>query len=829
MRASSDAVSGACFHCGLPVEAPSRWRARVAGAERDFCCAGCEAVASTIAAGGLECYYERRTAPAAVPQEAAFPATAYDEPEALRQFAAPAAGGLLEATLILSHVRCAACLWLIEQALARTPGVRRADINYATHRARVVWDPRLARPSAIIAAVRAIGYDAAPWDPQRQAAAERTERRAALWRLFVAGFAAMQAMMYAWPAYVDDGAGTLAPQAESLMRWAALALTLPVIAFACGPFFAGARREIARLRPGMDTPIAIGIASGFAASAWATVTGEGTVYFDSIAMLVFLLLGARYLELAVRQRAVRALDRLARWVPAFALRLADPADPGSAERVAAHALAPGDRVLVPAGERIPADGTVEAGASSADESLLTGEPVPVAKGQGAALAAGTLNLEQPLVMRVERAGTATRAAAIARLAERAAAARPRLVAQADQIAHATTWVVLATAAGAGLWWGDPWIAIAVLVATCPCALALAAPLALAAAAGRLMQGGVALTRAAALETLARATDVVLDKTGTLTRGRFSLRRVQVLGAAPEAECLALARALEAGANHPLARAFDAPGPRAQVSALENHPGRGVAARAGGRRVRIGTAAFCAELAGSSAPALAVPEPAQTQVWLADEHGWLALFVLEDTLRADAPAAVEALRGSGFALHLVSGDRPEAVAALAARLGIGAFAGGATPQDKAAYVERLQAAGRVVVMVGDGLNDAPVLARAHAAIAMGSGAEAAQARADFVLLAERGESRLGAAAECFGVARRAMRIVRQNFAWASAYNSLALPLAATGWIGPWEAAIGMAASSFIVVLNAARAGAAATEGKPWKASSSSFLCPSRSYS
>ncbi|MCX7960783.1 MAG: heavy metal translocating P-type ATPase [Burkholderiales bacterium] len=821
-------MSAACFHCGLPVDAPGRWRAQVAGAVREFCCAGCEAVATAIAAGGLERYYETRTAPAPAPQPCA-PAAAYDEPQALAQFAAPAGEGLLEATLILERVRCAACLWLVEQTLARTPGVRRASVNYATHRATVAWDPRATRPSAIIAAVRAIGYDAAPWDPQRQTLVERDERRAALWRLFVAGFGAMQTMMYAFPAYIDEGAGTLAPEAENLMRWAAFALTLPVLIFSCGPFFAGAAREIRRLRPGMDTPIAIGIAAGFSASAWATFTGAGAVYFDSIAMLVFLLLAARYLELAVRQRAARALDRLARWVPESALRLRDPTDPGSVERVAAHALVAGDRVLVPAGERVPADGTVEAGSSTVDESLLTGEPAPIAKSAGARVAAGTLNLEQPIVVRAERAGSGTRAAAIARLAERAAAEKPRLVALADRIAHATTWAVLATAAFA--WWhsADPWIAIAVLVATCPCALALGAPLALSAAAGRLMQAGVALKRASALETLAATTDVVLDKTGTLTRGRFSLRGLRTFGTADEAACLALARALEAGATHPLARAFDGPGPRAPLSGLENHPGRGIAARGDAGRVRIGTAAFCAELAGAPAPEAAPPDRAATPVWLADERGWLAVFWLEDALRADAAQTVRALAQSGLRLHLVSGDRAEAVGALASRLEIARFVGGATPEEKIAYVERLQREGRIVAMVGDGLNDAPVLARAHAAIAIGSGADAAQARADFVLLAERTEARLAAAAECFAVARRAMRIVRQNFAWASAYNLVALPLAAGGFVGPWEAALGMAASSFIVVLNAARAaGGAATGDGPWKASSSSFLCRSRSY-
>ncbi|MDW8468053.1 MAG: heavy metal translocating P-type ATPase metal-binding domain-containing protein [Burkholderiales bacterium] len=673
-------MSAACFHCGLPVDAPGRWRAQVAGAVREFCCAGCEAVATAIAAGGLERYYETRTAPGPAPQPYA-PAAAYDEPQALAHYAVPAGEGLLEATLILERVRCAACLWLLEQTLRRTPGVRRADVNYATRRATVVWDPRATRPSAIIAAVRAIGYDAAPWDPQRQSA--RRARRAAR--------GAVATVRRRLRRDADDdvrvsglhrrGRGHARARGREPHALGGVRAHASRAPFSCGPFFAGAAREIRRLRPGMDTPIAIGIAAGFSASAWATFTGAGAVYFDSIAMLVFLLLAARYLELAVRQRAARSLERLSRWVPEFALRLRDPADPGTAERVAAHALAAGDRVLVPAGERVPADGTVEAGCSTVDESLLTGEPAPIAKSPGARVAAGTLNLEQPLVLCVERAGSGTRAAAIARLAERAAAAKPRLVALADRIAHATTWAVLATAAFA--WWhsADPWIAVAVLVATCPCALALGAPLALSAAAGRLMQAGVALTRASALEALAATTDVVLDKTGTLTRGRFRLRGVRTFGAADEAACLALARALEAGATHPLARAFDGPGPRASLSALENHPGRGVAARGEAGRVRIGTAAFCAELAGAPPPAAAPPDPAATPVWLADERGWLAVFWLEDALRPDAADTVRALARSGLRLHLVSGDRAEAVGALASRLAIARFVGGATPQSK----------------------------------------------------------------------------------------------------------------------------------------------------
>jgi Cu2+-exporting ATPase len=771
------------------------------------------AVASTIAAAGHVQYYETREQPGGKPQ--GLPdALVFDDLLAQKQFSVSNGPNERSATLILDGIRCAACLWLNEHTLRGIPGVLRADINYATRRARVSWDPSRLRLSAIIGAIRAVGYDAFPWDPRRQAAFDRAARRTALWQLFVAGFGAMQVMMYAFPAYVDEGAGTLTREAENLMRWASLLLTTPVIVFSCGPFFAGAWRELKNLRPGMDTPIALGIGAGFAASTWATVTGEGAVYFDSIAMLVFLLLLARHFELGARQGAARMLDRLARWSPAVAFRIED----GSTKQVQVHELVAGDRVLVPAGDRVPADGVVLRGCSSVDESLLTGESLPLAKAEGTLLVAGSVNLEQALEMRVERAGADTRVAAIARLVERASASRPRLVAAADRIAHGLTWLVLAVAAAAGLASGNGWIAVAVLVATCPCALALAAPVALTRAAGELLSRGVVLTRASALETLAKATDVVLDKTGTLTRGQFRIVRATLLGSAGEAECLALAAALEAGNRHPLARAFAAAAP-ASVTGIRNFPGQGIEGRVGGRRVRIGTLAFCGELA--VAPPGAAADTSHSMVYLADERGWLATFALEDELRPDTVATVAALRGAGLRVHLLSGDHPAAVAGVAGRLGIELATGGALPQDKFDYVARLQREGRVVAMAGDGLNDTPVLARADVSFAMGSGAEAAQSCSDVILL----ESSLGEMVNCFVLARGAMRIVKQNFGWALAYNAFALPLAATGWIGPWEAAVGMAASSFVVVLNALRVGGAAPESKAWKASTSSSLSPS----
>ena len=747
--------------------------------------------------------------------EALPPVEVYDDPAAQREFVAAPREGLREATLILDRIRCAACLWLNEQSLRRVPGVLRADVNFTTQRAQVAWDPAVTKLSKILEAIRAVGYDAYPFDPRRGDELANGERRRTLWRLFVAGFGAMQVMMYAWPAYIDAGGGTLSADAESLMRWASFVLTTPVLLFSCAPFFRGAWQDARQRRISLDTPIALGLAAGFGASAWATLTGSGEVYFDSIAMLAFLLLGARTAELFARQKAGRELDRLARWMPSSALRFVAG---GETERVPAHALAAGDRVLVGAGARVPADGVVEEGASSADESLLTGESRPVAKAAGAVLVGGSVNLEQPLTMRVTHAGADTQAAAIGRLVERAAASRPLLVERADRLAQVLTYIVIVVAALAWLASGSVWVAVAVLVATCPCALALAAPIVLTRAGALLLARGAALTRARALEALERATDVVLDKTGTLTCGRPAIARVALLSDLDEARCRALAAALEASGTHPLARAFRgqvmASAPPA-LQARRNEAGRGVEARLGERLVRIGSPRFCAGIAGT--PAL----QAGAQVYLAQEGRWLAAFFIEDALRPEAAEVVAGLAARGLRVHLLSGDEPAIVEAMAQRLGIGAWLGGATPQEKFDYVARLQAEGRVVAMVGDGLNDAPVLARADASAAMGAGADAAQLQADVVLTGDR----LGALGELLDAARGAMRLVRQNLGWALLYNAVALPAAALGWIGPWEAAIGMSASSFIVVLNALRP---LDREKAWKAASTSSS-PSRSLS
>lgn len=794
-----------------------RYTVLVEGTARPLCCSGCEAVARAIVAAGLESYYRHRSALPASPRETlpefVGELKLYDSPKVQQGFVRAAGEHVREASLILEGIRCAACVWLNEQHLARLPGVLAVSVNYATRRARVRWDATRVRLSEILRAIAAIGYTAHPYDPGRHEEILRQERRRALWELFVAGFGMMQVMMLAIPAYLA-GEGEMPRDIEALLRWGGFLLTVPVVGFSAARFFRGAWNDLRARHLGMDVPVALGVGLAFAASVWATLTGVGEIYFDSITMFVFFLLGGRYLEWNARQRAADASEALARLRPAMAWKLSTYPESAEEARVAVAELVPGDYVRVRPGEAVPADGVVVEGVTAVDEALLTGESRPVAKRPGDGVIGASLNVESQVVVRVERVGEETVLAGILRLLDRAAAEKPPIAALADRVAAWFVAALLVVASGVFLYWFsvDParalWITVAVLVVTCPCALSLATPAALGAATARLAKRGLLVTRGHALEALARATHVVFDKTGTLTEDRVDLEDVLALGPLPAHECLALAAGLEQGAEHPVGQALREAA-RTRGLALPagslpvRVPGAGMEAVTDGRRLRIGTPEFVAELAGQpTPPALAAfLERHDIVVVLGDEGGYLAAFAFRDALRPDAAAAVARLRAAGCRVMLLSGDRLTAVRRVAERLGIDRSVAGASPGDKLVFVERLQREGAVVAMVGDGINDAPVLARAQVSVAVGRAAQAARASADMVLTS----GRLQDLAEGFTVARRTMRIVRQNFAWAIAYNLVALPLAVAGFVTPWMAGIGMAGSSLLVVLNSLRLG------------------------
>ena len=799
--------SQSCFHCGLPVPRGSHYRATIDGIEQPMCCPGCEAVAQSIVAAGLSDFYRYRTEVSPTAQglvpEALRQLDLYDRPEIQRTFVSVDPQNLREASLILEGIVCAACVWLNERHVGRLPGVVEFQVNYATHRARVKWDDTQTHLSEILRAISAIGYIAHPFDPGRQEAVFKRERSQALRRVAVAGLGMMQVMMLAVALYAGDYTGIDA-NLEQFLRWVSFVIAVPVITYSAQPFFKSAWRDLQLRRLGMDVPVSLAMGGAFLASAWHTVVGSGEIYFDSVIMFSFFLLSGRYLEMIARHRAGQAAEELVRLLPATATRIGADGD----ELIAVAELRPGDRVRVKPGETVPADGTVLEGISSVDEALVTGESLPQPRRSGAALIGGTVNIESPLVMRVDKVGADTVLSAIVRLLDRAQTEKPHVAQVADRVA---AWFVagllLLAVAVAWYWWQvDPErafaITLSVLVVTCPCALSLATPVALTAATGALTRLGVLTTRSHALETLARVTHVVFDKTGTLTEGRLELTQVARLGPLTRDRCQALAAALEQGSEHPLARALTGAVADRRLSAGEQRavPGEGVEGEVQGVLYRLGTLEFVLALSGE---VLEPPEPLRstvgTVVYLGDGRGLLAGFVFEDRIREGAAAAVAELQRLGIEVQLLSGDGERPVRHAAETLGIKTAHARLKPADKLAWLQSLQSQGAIVAMVGDGVNDAPVLAAAQVSLAMGSGTQLAAAAADMVLLSER----LPHMAQAVVMARKTLVIIRENLGWAILYNLLVVPLAAAGWVAPWMAAIGMSASSLLVVVNALR--------------------------
>lgn len=801
-----------CFHCGEPVPTGAQYAIRYRQHDEAACCAGCQAVAQTIIDSGLGDYYDQRQARAgkadALPDELLAQLKLYDAPEVQQSFVRVEPDQVREAALILEGITCAACIWLNERHLAQLPGVLAASINYSSHRARVRWDNSRVQLSDILAAVAAIGYRAHPFDPDRQEALYAQERKTALNRLWIAGLSMMQVMMYAVPAYLA-AAGEIETRFELLLRWASLALTLPVVLYSCWPFYVATWRDLQRGRLGMDAPVSLGVLSAFLASVWATLHGGGAVYFDSVSMFVFLLLAGRYLEMLARRKAGAAAEQLVKLIPAFAWKLADYPQASPPQAVSVASLQLGDVLLVKPGETIACDGEVLAGASHANEALLTGESRAVGKTVGSSVIGGSINLDSPLTVRVRQLGQDTQLAGIVRLLDRALQEKPRLAQLADRVAGGFVAALLLVAAATYLYWQghDPqhalWITVAVLVVSCPCALSLATPSALTTATGALARSGLLVTRGHALETLASADIVVFDKTGTLTRGEPMLS-AQLSWRLDDSAALQLAASLEAASEHPLARAIaDAHhGALLPASDFSNHPGGGVSACIDGQRYWLGAPQFVSQHCQQALPADLEPwSGGATVIVLANAQQALAAFALADQLRPDAAVTVAALQAAGLEPHLLSGDQPRLVADVAGELGIAHYQGGALPADKLAYIKVLQAQGKRVVMVGDGVNDAPVLAGADVSVAIGGGAEVAQAAADMVLLS----GQLRSLASGVLHARRCRRVIRQNLLWALFYNLLAIPVAVAGLVTPWLASLGMALSSLLVVGNALRLG------------------------
>jgi Cu2+-exporting ATPase len=799
----------ACFHCGLPVPRGLDLTARIDGCDQPMCCHGCQAVANAIVAAGHADFYRHRTAPSPTGVEL-LPdfiqqTRVYDHPEVQKTFVRDAGENLREAALILEGITCAACVWLNERHVARLPGVLDVQVNYATHRARVRWDDSRIRLSEILQAIHNIGYTAHPYDPQQQQLAFERERRNQLRRIGVAGVLGMQVMVLSIALYMGDAYG-MESDFRTFFRWLALLLTTPVLVYSGAPFLRGAWRDLRNRSIGMDVPVSLGILVAFGGSLHASWTGHGQVYFDSVVMFIFFLLASRHFELMARKRSAEKAEQLSRSLPAMATRL--PADDGEPEVIPAAELQPGDRVLIRAGETVPADGHIETGESSVNEALLTGESTPLRKLPGDMLIGGSINIESPLHMTVDRTGLDTVLAEIVRLLDQAQTEKPAITQLADRAASWFVSAVILVAAGVGWYWWlmepDSWlpILVSVLVVTCPCALSLATPTAISAASGAMLAHGLLSVRSHGLETLARSTHVVFDKTGTLTYGTPSVTATQVLSDRNRDALLDIAAALEAHSEHPAGKALARAASGSHgVSATDitNFPGAGVSGRIAGDDWYIGNANFIAERTRAGLAELPADPTDGTRVLLADALQVHAVFVLRDKVRDEAASVIAALQRAGKQIVLLSGDNAAAARQVAAEVGITVVHGDMRPDDKLRQVQALQHQGAVVVMVGDGINDAPVLAVADVSVAMRGAADISQASADMILMSDE----LGALAAGMRLANRTLRIIRQNLVWAVSYNLVALPAAALGFVAPWMAAIGMSSSSLLVVVNALR--------------------------
>lgn len=713
-------------------------------------------------------------------------------------FWANADAGRARAVFAAEGIRCASCSRSIERALNAVPGVSRVSVNVATSRVCVEWDPAKSRFEALVRVVADAGFRPLPLAGEAAESAFAHERRTALKRIGLAGLGMMQVMMYVFGVYIAKP-DAIDPAIASYLQYVGMAITTPVLVYSGAPFFIGAWNDLRRRALGMDVPVALALCLAFAASVFNTVRGKGHTYFDSVTMFIFFLSAGRYVEMVVRQRSLSISDAVGRSLPAHVSRVR--AD-GSTERVPVRAVVAGDVLQVPKGGVIPVDGTLVSDGALVDESLVTGESRPEKRVAGDGLLGGSLSLGGAIRVAARRDVAGSTLASVVALLERAQSARPRIARAADRVANGfvAATLLLAVAVVAGWMIYDPSrafpAALAVLVVTCPCALSLATPVAVAAASTRLARRGLLVTRADALERLAGVDTVVLDKTGTLTDvGRLSIVGVMRLGSLDEKRALAIAAALERGSAHPIASLFaQYEQPEIAVADVRDVDGHGIEARIAGMRYRIGRHDFVAELAsGSAGP------PDDLGIYLGSENGLVALFELGEAMRSESCAVIERFRTLGVEPIIASGDRREAVDAACMALHVERATARLEPAGKMRLVRKLQAEGRSVLAVGDGVNDGPALAAANVSCAMGEGSAVAQAASDLLLLNDS----LSVVGEAVSTSRRMMQVIRQNLRWSLVYNLAAVPLAAFDLVPPWLAAIGMSASSLVVVLNARR--------------------------
>ena len=714
-------------------------------------------------------------------------------------FATPKADGTQHLDLAVEGITCAACMTTIERGLKAVPGVTGARLNLTTHRLGLDWRPEEVEAAEVVHRLERLGYRAHPFDPGRRTAEEEAEGKELLRCMGAAGFGAMNIMLLSvsvWAGNVTD----IDPLTRDLFHWVSALIAIPIVAYSARPFFRSAYRALRALRTNMDVPISIGVVLTLGLSIFETARSAEHAFFDSVVMLLFFLLVGRFLDHNMRRRTRSVAENLATLrVEAAAKILPD----GSIREMPLSKVDPGDLVLVRSGERVSVDGVVEDGTSEIDQSLVTGETDLVEVGPGARVYAGTLNVGGILRIRVTAATAGTLLEEVNTLLENAAQAKSKYMRLADRAARAYAPVVHTAAiltfagwmiAGHGVA-ASLVIAVSVLIITCPCALALAIPAVQVVTSGILFRAGVLIHSGDAIERFAAVDTIVFDKTGTLTLPEaVVLNRDDILPMR-----LAAAGRLARASRHPLGQALaEATRVTAPPLDVREIPGLGIETTIDGRVERLGAPDWCGVGAEEIADLLEW-YPGASLVAYDDGTGEPITIALAQGLRSDAAAVAAQLRGAGYELEILSGDREAAVAEIAKRLGIEHWRAGLKPKDKIARLEALKASGRSVLMVGDGLNDAPALAAAHVSLSPVTAVHLSQAAADAVFMGEC----LAPVATTLKVSRRARRAMIQNLWLSVIYNFIAVPVAMAGLVTPLIAALAMSGSSVIVTLNALR--------------------------
>ncbi|WP_201538874.1 heavy metal translocating P-type ATPase [Psychrobacter sp. 1044] len=894
-------LAGHCFHCGDPVPQPP-FHAKILGKPREMCCMGCQLASQSIVEAGLEQYYLDRSE---INRTASLPTQltrleAYDHDEIKSQFVY-AQDGLSVAELSVNNLRCAACTWLIESRLDELDGISKCQVNLTNQRMRVIWNEDKLPISRILATINEIGYEAKPYRQDTHEAMLARHNNQMLIRLGIAALGSMQAMMYAVAIYFGEYSDMLIFQRDFL-RWVSLFVSTPVFFYAGVPFFTSAWSAIRARQVNMDVPVSIALIVTFFASLYATITGQGETYYDSVSMFIFFLLAGRYIEHNARLKAATMANDLVVVEPVLVQKIAEDKEAAELilqqlkknelektavnedvsnqvsnldtneastsanptpnfmqsmdanvhqltskiaqdwqrartkqsaisttadeakekQMVTAHSLQVGDIILVEAGSEIISDGILLSQTATVSQSLLTGEGDLIIKSQGDYIVGGAQNDSQPFEMLVTALPADSQIGLIDRLMNRAMSEKPKLAQQADKLARwfVARILVLSVLVFIGWYIVDPsqaiWATVAVLVATCPCALSLATPIALTVATNRLASYGFLTTRGHTLQTLAEITHVAFDKTGTLTYGKPNLLNIELLKdndiatATDEQKdtLLAIAAALEVGSRHPIAHALLTAAYQLHLpstQALQHYPAGGVEAMIDGVLYRIGHVDFALNDANNDMVIDLVAQRASSAVVLScqqnDSVTWqaLACFYFNDKVRDSAKAMLDKLKELGIETVMLTGDPSPQALVLAESLGMHSAYNGLSPTDKVTHIQKLQAEGGVVLMVGDGINDAPVLAAADVSTSIAGAADLAQVSSDSIIL----NGQIDAITAAKRISDKTERIIKQNFRWALIYNGSVLIPAALGYVPPWLAAIGMSLSSLFVVLNALR--------------------------